>query len=76
MSKPTYFVFRGTEDGTECAECDTPEELSEYLAEYEIETFQTEYSDSNYWGDRSCLVIRGEVVVPKQKQVVTEWSVD
>lgn len=28
-----------------------------------------------YWGNRR-LLIRGDAVVPKPKQVVTEWSID
>lgn len=76
MSKPTYFVFEPGSKGTECGEFDTVEQVSEYLTEYEIESFETEWSDSNYWGEHTCLIIRGEVVVPKKKEVVTEWTVD
>jgi len=31
-------------------------------------------SDPNYWGEYAVLIIKGEVVVPQEKQKVTEWT--
>jgi len=30
--------------------------------------------DTNYWPERSVLLIRGIIVVPKAKKVVSEWE--
>lgn len=79
-----YFVVDVSEDG----DCDvtamTKEELLEYVAEVTAEgrsvNFRDRLPDGNRWdmlnSGKGPLIIKGEIVVPKPKQVVESFDVD
>jgi hypothetical protein len=70
----TYFVIQGTEDGTHIEACANDAQVREYLRNNGLTNFQKEFSDTNYWGDETCLIIEGDIIVPKPKKVVEEWE--
>lgn len=77
----TYFVVRGSEDGTEVETCENEEELKEYLKDSGLTNFKkqmatgTHYdTDPAYWPEDTCLIIKGEVLTPKERKVVMEWE--
>lgn len=75
MSK--YFVLYPSEDGCTVTEL-TESELKKRLNEdyYSGREFldKTPKDNHNYWGN-SILIIKGEIVVPKPIQTVTEYEV-
>lgn len=75
----TYFVIHGSEDGPVVRECSTAESLKQYFEDAGLERFRpgfgTDDRDPNYWPEDMALVIKGEVVVPKPKEVVKDWDV-
>lgn len=52
---------------SELSESDSPPEF--------FDTFEQADSEPMYWG-RKRMLIKGDIVVPKPKQVVTEYSID
>lgn len=71
----TFFVVRGSEDGTQIHAFESQAEVSEFLKECGLDEFHSEPSDTNYWDENACMVISGKVVIPKAKEMVTEWDV-
>ena len=75
-----YFVICNS-DGDTTVDCLTKEELLERLdpedSYYGNGGYLKEISDTdtNYWGEK-VLIIKGEVVVPKEVKVVTEIDID
>jgi hypothetical protein len=72
-----YFLIHVSEDGDIYLSEYTAEQLEKMLngpdPEYRIEDFLDKVPDRNlaYWGGRAIL-IKGEIVVPKAKEVVTK----
>jgi hypothetical protein len=73
----TYFLIGTSEDGETSVTEYTAEQLEAKLngpdPDYQIEKFVDKIpsNDTNYWDGRMIL-IRGEIVVPKVKEVVTK----
>lgn len=70
----TYFVVKGSEDGTNIAVLDDERQLKTYLEDCGVKRFRDEMSDPNYWPEDTALIIKGEIIVPKPKTIVTEWE--
>jgi hypothetical protein len=81
-----YFVIQTNEDGEVSVDCF--EDAEELMHEYEwddLDAIKDEYhpqffveapdSDPMYWG-RRCLIIKGDIIVPKEKQVVTKLEIE
>ena len=76
-----YFLLYGNEDGGHIKQLSQAELLQEIHDDYE-ETedspeFAAEIPDSNmfYWGE-AMVIIKGEIVVPQARQVVTEYVIE
>lgn len=74
----SYFLITTTEDGIRIRQT-TKEQVAKEMAdgECEIADFAKEIpkdADPNYWGCKAVL-IKGEIVVPREKTVVTEIEV-
>lgn len=76
----SYFVLRGTEDGVRVSQY-TKQELEAYLNDPDIREdcrpialSQVPYSLMET-RENEVVIIKGEVVVPKQVQVVTKYDV-
>lgn len=80
----TYFVLTSTEDGTSISEGMTKGQLDKFIQELIDDGYEPNFlskipvSDKGYWHvpDNSFLIIKGEIVVPKKKDVITKWEVD
>jgi hypothetical protein len=75
-----YFILHSSEDGFHTEEVSKEELLErvsdpDYYGRVEICTEMPEKSDPNYWGSK-LVIIKGKVVVPHAKKVVTEYEVD
>ncbi len=70
-----YFLITNSE-GETYVEPLTREQLKERLAESDFNHFVDPGNECNtkYW-DGDALIIKGEVVMPERKEVVTEWDV-
>lgn len=75
-----YFVIINS-DGDTRIDCISKEELlkrinDNYYGEHRhfLDIMPTE-SDTNYWGD-NILIIKGSVVSPQEKKVVTEFTIE
>lgn len=75
--KETYFVIRNS-DGDTIVNTITKEELLERIRDGNypniFNTMPVD-GDTNYWGD-NILIIKGKIVVPEAKQVVTEYDIE
>ena len=76
-----YFVIHNSDGDTYVSRYPTKESLLDALSEHlEYET-QPKYlaalpkEDTNYWGESAYLIIRGEIVTPKEKLVVKELDI-
>jgi hypothetical protein len=76
-----YFVIHNSEDGEASVHQMGAEELQNKLkADYWgtgkrfLSSDDTFSCDPNYWGGK-LLIIKGEIIVPKPKQTVTEYEV-
>jgi len=75
-----YFMIDCTEDGVYVTEVtsDTIKSDMRTLEAAAVNTFfkpgEKFDSDPNYWGTKT-LLIKGEVVVPRPKDTVTEWDI-
>jgi len=74
-----YFIINNS-DGDTCVDCVSKEELlkrinSGYYGEHQsfLDVMPNE-SDTNYWGD-NILIIKGEIVSPKEQKIVTEYTI-
>lgn len=67
-----YFLIRNVDGDTFVSEINR-EEILRDLDEYErnADDFldKAPDSDTNYWGEGKCLLIRGEIVTPQKKEV-------
>lgn len=81
-----YFVISCNEDGEIRVHSFSEKELLKELnAEpgdgfCSLDEIKTTFNDKddydpNYWGNRACLIIKGEIVVPKAEQVVTKVKI-
>lgn len=73
-----YFLIRTSEDGIRI-EVVKPADLAKELrdGEYDVEEFCAvlpKASDPQYWGAK-CVLIKGEIVVPKAVEVATEFDI-
>lgn len=75
-----YFVIRNSDGDTRIRQM-TAEELKKALKEENwgsdpdfIQPNSKYDSDTNYWGN-ALMIIKGEIIVPKPKQTVTEYEV-
>lgn len=75
-----YFVIRNSDGDTSICQM-TAEELKKALQEDDwgsnpdfIKPDSKYDRDTNYWG-RKLMIIKGEIIVPKAKQTVTEYEV-
>ena len=75
-----YFIIRNS-DGDTRVECVLKEELlkrinnGDYGDEAKFLDKLPKESDTNYWGE-GILIIKGDVVSPFAKKVVTEFNID
>jgi hypothetical protein len=81
MSNEQYFVIFGHEDGVSINSVDKEEFLvnlknGEYGIDPEIYSVFPPYSYFEIKCFRGLIVIKGNVVVPKPKQVVTEYEIE
>jgi len=76
----TYFLIYGSEDGTQILEYEDEEKLKAALLDHGFTEFRATFGkdyrerDPNYWGEDNCLIIKGEIIVPKPKKVVQDWE--
>lgn len=72
-----YFMIYGSEDGTRIVQFSRADQLKQIMEDRGLRSFRTELgdADTNYWGERECLLIQGSVVVPKPKAVVQDWEI-
>lgn len=77
-----FFVITNSDGDTTVRPCNK-EQVQQYLHEEGNEDLQfvsidqlRKNKDTNYWGERGVLIIRGDVVVPTAKEKVTEWSLE
>ena len=56
----------------------TKKEIKEILDEEEAIFIKPKIEDTDpaYWGENAYLLIKGEVIVPKPKKVVTEYEIE
>ncbi len=73
-----YFVITPTEDGADIAGPLSEESLLEMINGWTTARFLSEIPDNSpaYWGENDALVIKGEIVVPTPREVVTEYGVE
>jgi len=76
-----YFIITRDQDGeihTEALDkTGMADWLKERMDEEDIPTFVKDLkeSDPQYWkGEEACLIIKGEIVVPKPKEVTTKYE--
>ncbi len=71
----SYFLIYQSEDGTRIIKFDNPSKLKQGIQDLGLSKFRdTLGGDFNSWGDEEALVIEGDVIVPKPKEVVTDWD--
>lgn len=76
----SFFVVKGSEDGTQITELQTEVDLKQYIEDYGITGFRSGLGetfgerDTNYWGEKECLIINGNILIPKPKEVVKDWE--
>ncbi len=71
-----YFLITTDEEGATQVEPLTREQLKDRITGWDFH-FVADLGDecrARYW-DGNALIIKGEVVVPQPKKVVTEWDV-
>ena len=79
MKQETYFVVRVSEDGdVSISDYESLDDIAkEYVEDYEDEELPECRDDIGddlmEWGDK-ILIIKGHIVVPKTKKVVTAWE--
>lgn len=77
MSESYFVIYHG--QGEPSVRQYTKEELLEVVRDehYGAVDYLSSLSENqiNYWGD-NCMIIKGSIVTPKTKQVVTEYDVD
>ena len=77
----SYFIVSCSEDGDVYVSEHTTEQLEKMLngpePDYRIGDFVDKIPDHNvaYWGGRS-IIIKGEIIVPKAKEVVTKVTLE
>ncbi len=78
----SYFLISTNEDGDHYVEALTEKELLDrlnggYYGDDDPPVFEESLPDYNmaYWPD-SCLIIKGEIVVPKAKEVTTVYEIE
>lgn len=76
-----YFIITRNPDGelyTQTTDKDGIEKwMKDRIDEEDIPTFveNLEEPDPQYWkGEEACLIIKGEIVVPKAKEVTTKYE--
>ena len=74
-----YFLIYGTEDGGQIQAIGGDELLDRLTSGYYgdmdfIKPGEPFDGDTNYWGEGVYLLIKGEIVVPKAKETVTEYE--
>jgi hypothetical protein len=76
-----YFIIRNL-DGDTHVENISKKALLERLNEEDygsdvkfLDEIPNDDSDTNYWGE-GILIIKGEIVTPKEKHVVTEFDIE
>lgn len=71
MSDDTYFLIQAESDGIYVEQL-TKEDLVNRLSEGELNFRRAiDDSDPNYWGKHNSLLIKGKIVVPEPKAVIT-----
>lgn len=76
----SFFVVKGSEDGAQIAEIQTEAQLKHYIEDCGITEFRSGFGetfqerDTNYWGEKEALIIKGDAIVPTPKQVVKDWE--
>ena len=74
-----YFVIHVSENGDISIREMTKIHLLEMLKEdqYGYDVFRDKLSvrDPQYWGDKNTLIIKGEIVVPFAKKVITTYNI-
>ncbi len=78
QEKP-YVVLASNDDGDLDVRQMTAAEVCEVVRDGEKPVWMTKErlaknADPVYWGSNVLLLIKGEVVVPKPKKIVTEWD--
>ena len=76
-----YFIIRNS-DGDTRVDCVTKEVLLErinegyYGADSKFLNNMPKDDDTNYWGADNILIIKGKIVSPGEKKVVTEFTIE
>ena len=75
-----YFIIRNSDGDTRVTYIDKKELLLRLNENYygENPVFLDEMpknNDTNYWGE-SVLIIKGEIVSPKEEKIVTKYNID
>jgi len=73
-----YYVIRNSEGDTYVERISKQELVKRLNENYYGEEYLNgvpKESDTNYWGGQT-LIIKGEVVVPREKRVVTEFDIE
>lgn len=76
--KETYFVIRNSDGDTTVTEV-TKEQLLKNIndGEYQDAMYKLPTnSDTNYWDEHSCLIIKGKIVTPSAVEVVTKYDIE
>lgn len=71
-----YFLINNCDGDTWVREY-TKEELLEDLKDRHLDGAMTAIHDydTNYWGERNYLIIKGEIVTPQKKEIVTAYDI-
>lgn len=76
----SYFLIYGSENGngTRVVQFEHADQLKSIMEDHTIRTFRTElgnYGDTNSWPEHEGLLIKGAVIMPTPKKVVTDWEI-
>jgi hypothetical protein len=77
-SMESYFVVEWGEDGVsfyKATKSEIIERIQEDIENEFEQEYQTELPDDLEYG-KGTIIIKGEIVIPKEKKVVSEWDIE
>jgi len=81
MSEEIYYLIHNSDGDTTVRPIDKEKFLKELAdGDYGDDVYFLDEipsnNDTNYWGENSYLIIKGNIVTPKEKKVITEFKLD
>ena len=78
----SFFTLESGEDGPYMTIHENKDELLQYIQENDLHQFRTCVADNplrtsshlETWTDNDCMIIKGEIIVPKPKETVINWD--